>query len=575
MFTADNVVNAVRVEDLERGNVPMPYTQQAAWRQAQSTDKTLQTLVKLINTGQTPEKRKTCSDFTTLKLLYNIYTKGDLKISSQGLITITQTQNSGEQNQAIVVPQNLYPGLVHAIHLKTMHASKSQMHKLMSRYFYAVGNQRIISEVVDNCQTCLSLKQLPKELFPETTGDITGFGSHFACDVMVRNAQKILLIREKLTQFTKAQILKSETSDDILDAIVVMIADMIPEYGTIIRTDNAPQFQRLSSLSNDPDSWLHKFNIKIDLGETFNHNKNPIAENLIKECHKEINKAGYTNDQLDNFQLTQIIRNINSRIRDRGLSAKEMCYMRDQATNKNIAAKDENLKLIQKEKRNQSHNQSLETLPNFDIGDDVMIKDSLSKLKPREKFVVIEPSDDKKDTHVVVQKQDKKFNSRKYEIPKHQLFKVPRQAALKARQKISDVAQFCYVQLHDTDVGIRTHAWDDNEDDDDVYYSYLAHQRNIMNDTQETTDSDEPTPDLSNQGNETDVENENNDSFHECDNDLASTPEERLDEIIEDARQFLTVHPIPPPHTALRQSARIRSKPQPKNYSVFSKTGAK
>ena len=136
-----------------------------------------------------------------------------------------------------------------------MHASKSQLQKLMSRYFYSVGSQRMISEVIDNCHTCLSLKQLPKELFPETTGDIIGFGSHFACDVMVRNTQKILLIREKLTQFTRAQILQNETAENILSAIVVMIADMIPEYRTVIRTDNAPQFQKLSSLSSDPDSW--------------------------------------------------------------------------------------------------------------------------------------------------------------------------------------------------------------------------------------------------------------------------------------------------------------------------------
>ena len=92
-------------------------------------NKTLTTLVKLIETGQVPEKRKTCGDFTTLKLLYNIYSKGDLKISSQGLITVTQNQPTGGQSQAIVVPQNLYPGLCHAIHLKTSHASKLQMQK--------------------------------------------------------------------------------------------------------------------------------------------------------------------------------------------------------------------------------------------------------------------------------------------------------------------------------------------------------------------------------------------------------------------------------------------------------------
>ena len=179
----------------------MPYTQQSAWRQAQSQDKTLRMLLDLIKSGQSPEKRKTCNDFTTLKLLYNLYCKGTLKISSQGLITVLQTHDSGEQTQAIVVPQMLYPGLAHSIHLKTMHSSKMQLQRLMSRYFYAVGHHRMVAEIVDNCHTCLSLKQLPKELFPESTGEIKGFGSHFACDVMVRNMQKIILIREKLTQY--------------------------------------------------------------------------------------------------------------------------------------------------------------------------------------------------------------------------------------------------------------------------------------------------------------------------------------------------------------------------------------
>ena len=206
----------------------------------------------------------------------------------------------------------------------------------MSRYFYAVGHQRMVSEVVDNCHTCLSLKQLPKELFPETTGEITGFGSHFAADVMVRNTQKILLIREKLTQFTQGSILEKETGENILSALVSLIADKIPDYGSVVRTDNASMFQKLHSSSTDLNSWLNKFQITIDMSDTFNKNRNPIAENLVKECHKEINKAGYGDSQLDEFQLSLVLKNINSRIRNRGLSAKEMCFMRDQATNKNI-----------------------------------------------------------------------------------------------------------------------------------------------------------------------------------------------------------------------------------------------
>ena len=479
VFTADNMVRSIKIEDIERGNVAMPFTQQNAWRQAQSQDKTLQMLLSLINTGQVPEKKKTCSEYTTLKLLHNLYCKGLLKVSNQGLITVIQNQENGQQTQAIVVPTNLFPGLAHSLHLKTMHASKLQLQRLMSRYFYSVGHQRMIGEVVDNCHTCLSVKQLPKELFPETTGEIQGFGSHFACDVMVRNSQKILWIREKLTQFTHARILDNDTGEDTLKAIVSSIADKIPDYGTTIRTDNASTFQKINALSTDRDSWLCRFNISLELGETFNRNHNPIAENLIKEAHKEINKAGFGTQHLDEFQLSLVVRNINSRIRNRGLSAKEMCYMRDQATNKNITHNDVQLTKEQREMREKTHNKATPLKVEYAVGDNVMIKDKVTKLKPREKFIVVEPN--ATNSHAIIQKQNEKFLTRQYSIPKHQLFKLPRAAAVKARERIRKLAPLN--QLQTVQDGIPLHAFvsSNEEDDEDILY-YTFHQPDVSHD---------------------------------------------------------------------------------------------
>ena len=88
--------------------------------------------------------------------------------------------------------------------------------------------------------------------------------SYSCSEIDIPRKHCVLLIREKLTQFTLAKILDRETADDMLAAIISLVADMIPECGTIIRTDNAPQFQCLNSLSDDPNSWLNKFNIKID-----------------------------------------------------------------------------------------------------------------------------------------------------------------------------------------------------------------------------------------------------------------------------------------------------------------------
>ena len=118
------------------------------------------------------------------------------------------------------------------------------------------------------------------------------------------------------------------------------------------------------------------------MGETFNKNRNPIAENVVKEYHKEMNKAGYVDTQIDEFQLALVLKNINSRIRDRGLTAKGMCFMRDQATNRNIQHKDCELKDKQKQNRERTHNKTKPIAVEYNPGDTVMIKDQISKVKP-------------------------------------------------------------------------------------------------------------------------------------------------------------------------------------------------
>ena len=577
VFTADNIVRSIAVEDIENGNTAMPFIQQNAWIQSQKHDKTLQHLVKLIEMGQIPEKKKTCNEFTTLKLLYNLYCKGSLHVSKQGLITVTQKQENGEHTKAIVVPTNLYPGLAHSVHLKTSHSSKTQLTRLMTRYFYSVGHHRMIADVIDNCHVCLSLKQLPKELFPETTGEITGFGTHFACDVMVRNKQNILLIREKLTQFTQAKVLLRETANDILEAIIVLIADKIPECGTIIRTDNATPFQKLNALTNDERSWLNKFNIKIELGDTFNHNRNPVAENVVKECHKEINKAGFVNEQLNELQLTQIMKTMNSRIRNRGLSAKEMCFMRDLGTNKNIIQQDEKLKEEQRQLREHNHNKEKTISVEYETGDTVMIKDQLTKTKPREKFIVIARNTEH--SKVKVQKQDNKFFARQYDVPKHQLIKAPRKAAMRARELISNTADVNHIQtLHD----IPTHAYDDSLDTDDemdmIFYTYM--NEDMVDTLDSSWDETEDTSSTSTEYRTSHGEDHNlDDTLMEEDRtqyvydpflittemnmpryDLTRT--QQIDKILEETSEFLRVHPRPPTYTTeqprLRRSERTR-----------------
>ena len=91
--------------------------------------------------------------------------------------------------------------------------------------------------------------------------------------------------------------------------------------------------------------------------------------------------------------------------------------MRDQATNKNITHNDVQLTKEQREMREKTHNKATPLKVEYAVGDNVMIKDKVTKLKPREKFIVVEPN--ATNSHAIIQKQNEKFLTRQYSIPKH------------------------------------------------------------------------------------------------------------------------------------------------------------
>ena len=102
---------------------------------------------------------------------------------------------------------------------------KAQLSKLVSRYFYTPGHHRIIEEVTNACEMCVALKQLPKEILSESTGNIDGFGRHFSADVIERDRQQILLIREKLSSFTFAKLITNQSAETLKNATINLIKD--------------------------------------------------------------------------------------------------------------------------------------------------------------------------------------------------------------------------------------------------------------------------------------------------------------------------------------------------------------
>ena len=219
----DALVQRVTVKDILDGTYKMPYLQARTWASLQKKDPVVSKLIKLIEVGQKPEQKRTGGNNTILKNLHSQFTKGNLKISSSGLVTVSQVDDSGTTRSLIVVPSPLFPGLVTSIHLRLQHPTKYQMNKLLGRYFFCPGSSTIVADCVDNCHTCISLKPIPPALFSESTTQPDKFGTRFSADIMKRNGQNILFIVEVLTQFCWIKLVSSETADDILTAVVECI----------------------------------------------------------------------------------------------------------------------------------------------------------------------------------------------------------------------------------------------------------------------------------------------------------------------------------------------------------------
>ena len=89
----------------------------------------------------------------------------------------------------------------------------------------------------------------------------------------------------------------------------------MPTTGTTVRVDAASGLksieQSLKQLEND--DILAKYSISLEIGRVHNVNKNPIAENCIKEFRKERLRLNPRGGPISEQERIVITTNINSR----------------------------------------------------------------------------------------------------------------------------------------------------------------------------------------------------------------------------------------------------------------------
>ena len=105
-------------------------------------------------------------------------------------------------------------------------------------------------------------------------------GISFSADVIKRNRQLILVLRECVASYTATTLVGNEQHDTQLDALIRLRIEMRPLNGptTVIRTDPAPGYRSLVD-----NELLHRHIMTLANGRVKNRNKNPVAEKVVQE----------------------------------------------------------------------------------------------------------------------------------------------------------------------------------------------------------------------------------------------------------------------------------------------------
>lgn len=149
----------------------------------------------------------------------------------------------------------------------------------------------------------------------------SGFGISFAADAIKRYRQLVLVVRETAMSFTASYLLNDELRETICSGLLRSCLELSPLSGplSVISVDPAPRFASLCG-----DEILRKYGFAVEVGRVKNSNKNLVAEKCVAELGDELFRICLRGDTITPLSLAVATANLNSRVRKRGLSAREM-----------------------------------------------------------------------------------------------------------------------------------------------------------------------------------------------------------------------------------------------------------
>ena len=249
---------------------------------------------------------------------------------------------------------------------------------------------------------CASLLKVPTSFKPQSTSiPPDTIGRSYSADVLKRELQLILVLRENVSSITDAMFIQNEKAESLKGGLIMLLSKLRPPSSpsVSIRVDPGTGFQ---AVSKDPD--LSSQGVCLEIGNAKNINKNPIAEKAIGELHGEISRLQPRGGAITEVTLALAIGNLNSRVRKGGLSAIEVWTQRDMNTGEQIPLSDRDLVVTKYKHRCESHQpsanyksrgKSYSTPHSISVGDLVYLYQDRDKTKARDKYLVVKTQDSK------------------------------------------------------------------------------------------------------------------------------------------------------------------------------------
>ena len=370
--TQECVVRQTSIQDILHGHARLPFTTRASWLAIQSECKDLRRTHAHLVQGTRPSKKINIKD---VKRYLNVAT-----IAKDGLLVVKCDEPFTRSRECIIVPRQVLDGLLTALHIQLSHPSSHQLKMATKRYLFALDMDKAIERVVNSCTSCAALSHTPLVRIEQSLCEPPdAVGISFAADVLKRSRQLILVLKESVTSYTSTMVIEDERHHTLRDALLRLCIQLRPLDGppAVIQTDSAPGFK---SLVNDQLLQLHR--IVLELGNPKNPNKNPVTEKAVQELEIELLRQDPLGGAVSGVTLAVATANLNSRIRSRGLSSREMWYQRDQFSNRQLPMSDEDLITKQHDQRLVNHLYSMKSkaplalprsTPSIAVGDLVYI----------------------------------------------------------------------------------------------------------------------------------------------------------------------------------------------------------